>query len=188
MNYNTLEKNKNMIMKVRKRTAVFMSLYIGFCVMPWLLLSVWTSMSILRILPVILAFIALAIPLMLDIVKTNSLIKQVSFVEEMNGIKEVYDVKLDNPRFFFLSDGGNKTYKHCYGIGLKSKDKKKYYILFDGLKVISYYEDLETLVSIFSREFTLQCYEGTTIVKTVDNAPFCLEDKYTPVYKPFIKK
>ncbi len=191
MNYNTLEKNKKLVIKARKKD-IFM---LAFCAV-FMLLPISVALAFVkdwRAVICLLLFIVFPVIIIKKIINDNRLIKQISFVEDNKKINKTYNVKLCNSSVNWLVDTGpggrirhSSSSYFCYGIYLVDKNKKKYYILYDEIKTHTF-KDIKRLESRYSCEFTIQCYEGTTIVKTVDNAPFCFEDTYTPVYKPFIK-
>ena len=131
----------------------------------WLLLGVisW-KISVLA-----LAILA-AIPSWLEyknLMKKDTLLKQIS---ELGG-RKYYEVKLKCPRIAMMMLGGGKYTPSSYGIKIFDKSGKTYYYLFDDLL---FYDatSIRIIHERFSGELTLQCYENSEIVQSVENDSF----------------
>lgn len=75
------------------------------------------------------------------------------------------------------------THTHFYGIKITDKqNKKKYYYFYEKSYEYSQ-EDMRYIKSKFEREINIQCYEGTNIIKTIENDPHFLTVKYNSGFK-----
>lgn len=69
-----------------------------------------------------------------------------------------------------------------YGIKLTDANKNKYYYFFD--EILSYDRDsINAIIGKFNREISIQCYENTSIIKTIDKSPHFIRIRYGTFYE-----
>ena len=164
LNSNRLEFAKKNIERKRKGA-------IGWCCV-WLFLSfLWFVFGMLsgKIITRLIALLPITICFFeyKCVRKKDDLLKQISNLK----FRRCYEVKLTSPRIAFMNLGGGKYTPSSYGIMLFDKAGKTYYYFFDDILFFDTVS-VKTIHKKFSKGLTLQCYENTEIVSSVENDPF----------------
>lgn len=127
-----------------------------------------------------LAIVLLTLPLVVislcTLIKYNSLIKQFSRIKA----GEVYEFKSYRPKVTFLTYKSGSRYVHdilCYGVTLYDyRTKTKYhYLLGEAFKLDK--DGIEKVQAKLFKELHIQCYAGTTLIKTIENDPHFLKTR-----------
>ncbi len=121
------------------------------------------------------------LPLALVIISARSIISSVRLLKQFSNIKlgRFKDINVSDPKIAFLHNPEynrssiNRSYS-CYGV--KIIGKQKYYYLFGEIYRFTD-EDIKKIKDKLSGEVNIQCYEGTTIIKTIENDPHFLKIK-----------
>ena len=181
MCYDKLRDYKKFILK-EKRVSIFM-LVLSSWPVPFL---VWAMLKDFRAVFILLAFL---IPILLtiqEIVNDNRLLNQFSNIEKNNALNKTTEYILHRPKVAMLC----VTEIRCtismseeyYGIKLTDANKNKYYYFFD--EILSYDRDsINAIIGKFNREISIQCYENTSIIKTIDKSPHFIRIRYGTFYE-----
>ena len=140
---------------------------------PGLILAVFAfgKASPLPILVISLIFFVPAAVLLSGAIKHQSLYKQYASIQNT---QKFYDVNLKNPKvkFLLVSQGRHSFSRSLLGIALIDENKNCYYYLLPETVLL----DRENLILAqnkikekFNREICIQCYENTTIIRSVEN-------------------
>ena len=121
-----------------------------------------------RVIPIIIMGLFITFISLKFIVPSVNLIRQLTKIKTVN----TQDILLSQPKITFLVLPASYTTRHnvklkYYGLIIKN-GKKRYYCLFEACYL---YNNLaiEIFREKFDRELTIQCYEGTSIVRSVEN-------------------
>jgi len=132
------------------------------------------------------AFLILLLPLALwalllpRFLERRRLWRELGAIKERKAINKTYDITLYRPRVTFMirTEGGRGYRAHyLYGIRIKAPDKRKYYYLFDELLHYEK-ENVQRIEEKLYRELTIQCYEGTSIIRTIEKDPHFLRIRW----------
>ncbi len=170
------ERHKKYILRNRK-IAVF-TLIIGLI---FLVLILWPSFkkpNTIWITPIPLAVILIA---SICIATTNRLLKQFSKIQ----ISQISEIKISHPKIDFLTTPELTPIAHNVRqkyYGIKIIGEQKFYYLFGECYRYNA-EDLKKIHTKFNDEISVQYYEGTTIIKTIQNDPYFMKLKFGSFYE-----
>jgi hypothetical protein len=93
-----------------------------------------------------------------------------------------YDVSLYRPKITYLTRSVRRT-KYtsdifCYGVVFHGANKRKYYYLFDVEIRNMTKDEAKRIEEKIWKELNIQCYENTSIVKTIENDPYFMRIRY----------
>lgn len=175
MYYNKIQEYKKPLLKLRRSNKVFsISLFV--------MLIICVLISIVAGWRAFVASSVLLIPLLIfclyDLKKYNLILYQLSSIWENQTINKVYEIKLSHPKIQFLTRPLGRYSSYYFGVILIDEQKNKYYYFFD--EEVSSLEkyDLYNLKQKFCRELSIQCYENTTIIKTIEKNPRFIRIRY----------
>ena len=166
MCYDQLEKLKRIIARDRNINIfvlIFLLVFLFACLYA-VFLNAFVALVALPLLVMILFMITC-------ITENNRLLRQFSDIVRNKALNKTYSVKLHNPKIKFLAYPEVKTRSSLlvqyYGLTMKDGNKKYYYFFeecmwYDKTAVDNIYQKT-------ARELSVQCYENTTIVKTIEN-------------------
>ena len=176
MYYNKLDKYKKYILHEKRWNILFLVLSVFFFA-----LILWgafysTKAIVITVFPII--FISLNINW---IIGNNRLLNELSSIEKDQVINKTDEIKLSYAKVVFLG----KTEYHgrfhfqpkFYGIKIVDSQKNKYYYFFDEYFEYDKYA-IDKIRGKFSRNICVQCYKGTSIIRTVENDPYFLRFKF----------
>ena len=170
------KRQKKYILRNRK-IAVF-ALITGLI---FLVLLLWASFK--KPNTIWIAFIPLAVILIASIyiATTNRLLKQFSKIQ----ISQIGEIKISNPKIDFLTTPELTPIAHnvrqkYYGIKIIG-EQKFYYLFGECYKYTA--DDLKKIRIKFNSEISIQYYEGTTIIKTIQNDPYFMKFKVGSLYE-----
>ncbi|MBQ9112400.1 MAG: hypothetical protein IJY08_02355 [Clostridia bacterium] len=171
MYYDKLDELKRPLIKSR-RTLVIMIAAELLCAFVFLVMSVafgaWSGLW------AVVLFGGLSALFLPPLMNCNSLLRQFERIK----INKTYAVRLYRPKFIYLTRSRGKYSCHYYGIKFYGADKRKYYYFFDE-ELTEIHGDLHrTVQEVLWRELYVQCYEGTSIVKTINNDPCFFRVRY----------
>ena len=169
-------RHKKYILRNRK-IAVF-TLITGLI---FLVLLLWASFK--KPNTIWIAFIPLAVILIASIyiATTNRLLKQFSKIQ----ISQIGEIKISNPKIDFLTTPELTPVAHHVRqkyYGIKIIGEQKFYYLFGECYRYNA-EDLKKIHTKFNDEISVQYYEGTTIIKTIQNDPYFMKLKFGSFYE-----
>lgn len=170
------KRQKKYILRNRK-IAVF-TLIIGLV---FLVLLLWASFK--KPNTIWIAFISLAVILIASIciATTNRLLKQFSKIQ----ISKISEIKISHPKIDFLTTPELTPIAHNVRqkyYGIKIIGEQKFYYLFGECYRYNA-EDLKKIHTKFNDEISVQYYEGTTIIKTIQNDPYFMKLKVGSFYE-----
>lgn len=183
MYYDKLARQSKIIQKERKINIFLLSCGVFFLI-PFLWATICDLRGLLIVwLPCILILVAIK-----WITANNRLLKQFSGIVENNAINKTYEIMLDRPKIGFLVypeiHSHNSPWKKYYGITIIDRRKHRYYYFFDESVTIEYNKvRIQRIRGEFCRELRIQCYENTSIIRTIDNDPRFWGIKFGSVYK-----
>ena len=129
--------------------------------------------------PSFLAWIIL-LPLPMLIAFICPLIKYARLLKQFSKIKEgaMYELISYRPKVTFLTYKSGLRYVHdilCYGVTIYDyRTKTKYhYLLGEAFKLDK--DGIEKVQAKLFKELHIQCYAGTTLIKTIENDPHFLK-------------
>jgi len=171
MTYNDITKYKRTLRReltVEIIFIVFWSIMLGLLILP----AFKTPQTLLICIP-----FSLLLALFLHFnARTRSIMKQLNTIEQNKLINKYREVKLYRPKVTLLQKYRFRrsfTANEYYGFYLTDKDRNKYFYLFYESNRISneYFKGMQEKLW---RELTLQCCEGTNIIRTIENDPHFL--------------
>ena len=170
------KRQKKYILRNRK-IAVF-TLIIGLV---FLVLLLWASFK--KPNTIWIAFIPLAVILIASIciATTNRLLKQFSKIQ----ISKISEIKISHPKIDFLTTPELTPIAHNVRqkyYGIKIIGEQKFYYLFGECYRYNA-EDLKKIHTKFNDEISVQYYERTTIIKTIQNDPYFMKLKVGSFYE-----
>ena len=123
------------------------------------------------ILLILLILILLSIKWITD---NNRLLKQFVSIEENKTLNKTSEYILHCPKVAFLRVPEVRPHPspspEYYGITLSNGDKNKYYCFFE--EPLRHDKDsINKITKKFNGELSIQCYENTFIIKTIEKAP-----------------
>lgn len=178
MYYDKLEKQKRIIVKERKYNIFFLTMGLLF-----FLPCLWMTFYDLRVLLIAWVPLALILGSIKWIAENNRLIEQFSCIVKNNAIRKTCEITLDCPKIAFRLEPGANTRgsasKTICAITFKDRRKRKFYYFFDESMTLSYSSaQFKRIQSEFRHELHIQCYENTSIVRTIENDPRFLHIKF----------
>ena len=184
MYYDYLERQKKYILRERRMVIILLSiLWLPFGT---LLCMVLIDKNIRGILLISALLLPITMFFLFDIYKQNQLLKQFSQIEEKQRINKTYQLSLYRPKVGFLVKTKLSRYAHhaveYYGLVLTDYQKNKYYYFF-GEHICYDKETVKRIQEKLYRELHLQCYEGTRIIKMLENDPYFLKVKFGKLYE-----
>ena len=187
MYYDKLKTYKKCIQRERKFSVfyvVFSSVGVLFCLIELLsLFSVKVSF-----LSLLLFFLFFGLPFLLLLLfgmrllkKADRILKQLSDIEKNKVINKTFEINLYRPKIKFMtkSEFGRRyrLTREYIGITIIDHDKNEYYYFFDECMNYSK-ENINRTYEKFYRSLSIQCYQGTSIIRTIQNDPYFLRIRY----------
>ena len=115
-----------------------------------------------------------------SLLKNNRLLRQFATIIESNTESLTYEVALHHPKVTPLLVGesrglgsGSSVRMNYYGVEFKAPDKKKYYYFLGECRTYDKTAG-DKIKSKFDCDLTLQCYQNSTVVRTIENDPYFL--------------
>ena len=169
-------RHKKYILRNRK-IAVF-TLIIGLI---FLVLILWASFKKPNTIWITLIPLAVILIASICIATTNRLLKQFSKIQ----ISQISEIKISHPKINFLTTPELTPIAHnvrqkYYGIKIIG-EQKFYYLFGECYKYTA--DDLKKIHIKFNSEISIQYYEGTTIIKTIQNDPYFMKLKVGSLYE-----
>ena len=155
---------------IRNRRIAIFTLIIGLIL---LVLFLWASFKKPNIIWITLIPLAVILIASICIVTTNRLLKQFSKIQ----ISQISEIKISHPKIDFLTTPQltpHNVRQKYYGIKIIG-EQKFYYLFGECYKYTA--DDLKKIHTKFNGEINIQYYEGTTIIKTIQNDPHFLKIK-----------
>jgi len=172
---NDFSRQKKYILKNRRISCFTLSIGLIFLVLCLLI----TFRDIKTIWISLMPFVVVLISAYYMITTTN-LLQQFSIID----LGKICDIKISRSKISFLTVSettpSNRIIQKYYGIKIIA-DKRKYYYLFGECYSYSA-EDIKKIQNKLHGEYTVQCYEGTSIIKTIQNDPYFLRIKFGSFY------
>ena len=169
-------RHKKYILRNRK-IAVF-TLIIGLV---FLVLLLWASFKKPNTICITLIPLAVILIASICIATTNRLLKQFSKIQ----ISQISEIKISHPKIDFLTTPELTPIAHNVRqkyYGIKIIGEQKFYYLFGECYRYNA-EDLKKIHTKFNDEISVQYYEGTTIIKTIQNDPYFMKLKFGSFYE-----
>lgn len=125
-------------------------------------------------------FLIVSIICLSAVIERRKLLRQFSTILNNKAINKTYNVSLYRPKIKFLVRGtGYKGHTPTYyGITFIDANKNKYYYFFDEEIDSPLKAELKQIEEKLWKELTLQCYENTSIVKTIENDPYFIRIRW----------
>ena len=169
-------RHKKYILRNRK-IAVF-NLIIGLI---FLVLFLWASFKNPNTIWITLFPLAVIVIATICIATTNRLLNQFSKIQT----SQISEIKISHPKIDFLTTPELTPVAHhvrqkYYGIKIIG-EQKFYYLFGECYKYTA--EDLKKIYTKFNDEISIQYYEGTTIIKTIQNDPYFMKFKVGSLYE-----
>ena len=173
MYYDKIEKQKRFIKKLYTYSVAGTIFFAAFCVSFIVLFFKNYDLSSLFASLFFLIFVIICI---LSIIEKHQILRQCSIITIDKVINKTHDVKIYRPKIKFMTRGtGYKGRTPAYyGITFIDANKNKFYYFFDEEITRPYKNELKRVEEKLWKELTFQCYENTSIVKTIDNDPYFL--------------
>ena len=174
MYYNKIQEYKKPLLKLRRTCIVFSIVFFVI----WIIFVLFSIVAGWR------AFVVSSIwliPLLIYLYgakKYNLILYQLSSIWKNQTINKVYEIKLSHPKIQFMTRPLGKYSSYYFGVILIDEQKNKYYYFFDEEVSLLEKYDLYNLKQKFCRELSIQCYENTTIIKTIDKNPRFIRIRY----------
>ena len=170
------KRQKKYILRNRK-IAVF-ALITGLI---FLVLLLWASFKKPNTIWITLIPLAVILIASICIATTNRLLKQFSKIQ----ISQISEIKISHPKIDFLTTPELTPIAHNVSqkyYGIKIIGEQKFYYLFGECYRYNA-EDLKKIHTKFNDEISVQYYEGTTIIKTIQNDPYFMKLKVGSFYE-----
>ena len=170
------KRHKKYILRNRK-IAVF-TLIIGAAFFILLLWGLFKKPNALWITLIPLTVILIAT---ICIITTTRLLKQFPKIQT----SQISEIKIFHPKIVFLTTPELTPIAHnvCQKYyGIKIIGKQKFYYLFEECYKYTA-EDLKKIYTKFNGEISIQYYEGTNIIKTIQNDPYFMKFKVGSFYE-----
>lgn len=169
------EQPKKHIRKERRSNIFLLSAGIFF-----LVLTSLAAFSDLRALIPALPAAALLLFAIRCIVKNDRLLKQIASIETIKS----NEVMLSRPKITFLACPRRSyaSIPQYYGMTVTDCRKNKYYYFFD--ECVTYDKAyFQYIREKCARVISIQCYENTAIIRTIENDPRFLRIQYESMFK-----
>ena len=136
-----------------------------------LVLLVFGKVSPLPILVISLVFFVPAAVLWFGALKYKNVYRQYASIQNSH---KTYDVKLKSPRveFLLVSKGRHSFSRLLLGVVLINANKDRYFYILPENVLLNWEEFVSAQNKIkerCNREICIQCYENTTIIRSVEN-------------------
>lgn len=180
MYYDLIERQKRSIIRERKFSISILTC--GLVIFALFLLAAFSKPYAIFILLIPLPLVLIGV---YALRKNNRLIKQFSNIAENKAINKTYEVELYRPTVGFMarSEFRRGYYTPMYlGITITDERKNEYYYFFPEATRLER-EDVKKLEEKFYRTLKIQCYENTSIVRTVEKDPHFLRFKFGRFYE-----
>ena len=169
MCYDDLKSKEKIILKERRANifllimeALFLLVTVGVC---------FRDIRGAFVLPIPLILLLLSAKW---IVINNKMIEQLASIERNGSLNKTYKVKLNDPRLELMrtpeirpTPSRTPTY---YGMILEDSQRTRYYCFFEE-ELRHSKESIEKLLEKLSGELEIECFEETSVVKTVGTDP-----------------
>ena len=170
------ERHKKYILRNRK-IAVFTLI----TALIFLALFLWASFKKPSTIWITLIPLSVILIATICIATTNRLLKQFSKIQ----ISQISEIKISHPKIDFLTTPELTPIAHnvrqkYYGIKIIG-EQKFYYLFGECYKYTA--DDLKKIRIKFNSEISIQYYEGTTIIKTIQNDPYFMKFKVGSLYE-----
>ena len=170
------ERHKKYILRNRK-IAVFTLI----TALIFLALFLWASFKKPSTIWITLIPLSVILIATICIATTNRLLKQFSKIQ----ISQISEIKISHPKIDFLTTPELTPIAHnvrqkYYGIKIIG-EQKFYYLFGECYKYTA--DDLKKIHIKFNSEISIQYYEGTTIIKTIQNDPYFVKFKVGSLYE-----
>jgi len=153
-----------------ERNLFTLVLIVGFVVFALFLVAVVKNTNDIWLILMPMAMIIFAL---VHVISLTRLLKQFSNVDTKN----ISEIKILNPKVKFLTRIKVSRFSHLTRYsGIKLIGEQKFYYLYGELYTYTM-EDIQKIQAKFKGEISIQYYEGTTIIKTIENDPYFLKIK-----------
>lgn len=167
MCYDKLEKQKALIKKERKLNVLL--LVIGLLIFVFFSWAAILDVRAIFLLLFPIACICLAIK---DMVEVKRVVTQFSSIVKQQSLNKTHTVELHSPKLAFRRYPEFRAHppltQDIYAITLTDQSRKKYYYFLESPMRYDDKVGIEKLRQTFSDDVRIQCYENTTIIKTVE--------------------
>lgn len=176
MYYDKLRNYRKIILKERKIN-IFLLIMESLPV-PFIL---WGTLKDIRAILILLILLVLILLSVKQISNNNRLLNQFFTIEKNNALNKLYISLLYYPKVTFLKipeiNAYQSLYSEYYGMIISDDNKNQYYYFFE--EPLTYNKDsINKIIQKFNREIHIQCYENTTIIKTIENNPYFVHIRY----------
>ena len=168
MYYDKLRNYRKIILKDRKIN-IFLLIMESLPV-PFIM---WAMLKDFRAIFILLILLILILLSIIWITDNNRLLNQFSSIEKNNTLNQTYQHILHYPKVIFLRVSGCRASlsPDYYGIMILDGNKNKYYYFFE--EPLRHDKDsMDKIFKKFNKEISIQCYENTFIIKTIEKAPY----------------
>lgn len=146
----------------------------------FLSLTVWATFFDLRALILALPSAALLLFSIRHIVQNRRLLKQIANITSI----QTREILLSRPQIAFLASPRRSyaSIPQYYGITVTDCRKNKYYYFFD--ECVPYDKaHVQHIREKCNGELRIQCYESSSIIRTIENDPRFLRFEYQSIFK-----
>lgn len=177
MYYDKIEKQKKHIKKLYTYSICGVMFFIAFSVS--FIVLFFKNHDLISLLAS-LFFLGFATICILSVIEKHQILRQYSIITTDKVINKIHEVKLYRPKIKFMVRGtGYKGHTPTYyGITFIDANKNKYYYFFDEEIDRPLKAELKQIEEKLWKELTLQCYENTSIVKTIENDPYFIRIRW----------
>lgn len=172
MRYDRFEREIRYNKKERAFNAFFLSfftLFFGLCV--------WATFRNIRMIFADLVVLVLIFFYLCPLIGNIRLLKQLDLLVKNDEGKGIYEVPLYRPKISLLIHteffGRRIQMRRYYGVKITDDKKNVYYYFTGELRNLDKAET-DKIQDKFYRDINIQCYQNTTIVRTVENDPYFL--------------
>ena len=155
-----------------ERNLFTLVLIVGFVVFALFLVAAVKNTNDIWLILMPMAMIIFAL---VHVISLTRLLKQFSNVDTKN----ISEIKILNPKVKFLTRMKVRRFSRLISprySGIKLIGEQKFYYLYGELYEYTM-EDIQKIQAKFKGEISIQYYEGTTIIKTIENDPYFLKIK-----------
>lgn len=171
MNYDKFQDCKETLKDLRFKgiaiSVAFTVLSVAVCIFAFIRMRF--SLFVATLISLTIACIGLS-----SAIKHNKILKQITKIES----NHTYEVKIYRPKIRHMTHTEIRSkYRsniYYYGITFSDESKKKYYFFFNFEMLNLSKIEIKKIEEKLWRELTLQCYENTSIIKTIENDPYFL--------------
>ncbi len=170
-------------MKIIRKEIIKHSVFACVSAIPGLVLVLlaFGKVFLLPILVISLVFFVPAAVLLVGALKYKNVYRQYASIQNSH---KTYDVKLKSPRVKFLlaSKGWRSFSRSLLGIVLTDENKNRYYYILPETVLLNWEEFVSAQNKIkerCNREFYIQCYDGTKVIRSVEKNIHFLRFRYS---------